>query len=301
MHRRQLLAVGAAAVTAPAFLASARAAEAGVGTDEVVFGHTGVLTGPLGGPVKAMLAGAELAFADSRASGGVHGRAIKLVSLDDELQPPKAVANYEKLLADGVFAFFGCVGSPAYPKNVEDTDPTRRYPGLLETGSSCGSEITPLTANHGQVISAIEKLSAVGETYIPAGMAWGLGILLGLVALLLASRGIKRDEMWGIIVGTSLLAPTSTSVPIGRRWRTPPRTVESWASTSNCSPVARDTSLARSRPTLASAKSSGSHRPRSICSKARAMTGVSCCTARSRLLESAAMAACSTVSCIGPG
>ena len=75
------------------------------------------------------------------------------------------------------YKFFGCVGSPAYPKNVEDTDPTRRYPGLLETGSSCGSEITPLTANHGQVISAIEKLNAVGETYIPAGMAWGLNAL----------------------------------------------------------------------------------------------------------------------------
>jgi len=111
MHRRQLLAATTAAVAAPAFLACARAAEPGVGGDEIVFGHTGVLTGPLGGPVKAMLAGAELAFADSRANGGVHGRTIKLVSLDDELQPPKAVANYERLLADGVFAFFGCVGS----------------------------------------------------------------------------------------------------------------------------------------------------------------------------------------------
>lgn len=75
------------------------------------------------------------------------------------------------------YKFFGCVGSPAYPKNVEDTDPSRRYPGLLETGSSCGAEITPLTGNQGQVISAIEKLSAVGETYIPAGMAWGLNAL----------------------------------------------------------------------------------------------------------------------------
>jgi branched-chain amino acid transport system substrate-binding protein len=109
MQRRSLIAA-AAAVAAPAFLQVARA-DAGVGPNEIVFGNTGVLTGPLGGPVKAMLAGAELAFADSRANGGVHGRTIKIVSLDDELQPPKAVANYEKLLADGVFAFFGCVGS----------------------------------------------------------------------------------------------------------------------------------------------------------------------------------------------
>lgn len=109
MQRRTLLAAGAA-LAAPALVGRARA-EPGVGANELVFGHTGVLSGPLGGPVKAMLAGAELAFADSRANGGVLGRAIKLVSLDDELKPEKAVANYEKLVADGVFAFFGCVGS----------------------------------------------------------------------------------------------------------------------------------------------------------------------------------------------
>lgn len=109
MQRRTLLAAGAA-LAAPALVGRAWA-EPGVGTNELVFGHTGVLSGPLGGPVKAMLAGAELAFADSRANGGVLGRAIKLVSLDDELKPEKAVANYEKLVADGVFAFFGCVGS----------------------------------------------------------------------------------------------------------------------------------------------------------------------------------------------
>lgn len=110
MQRRHLLAAGAATLTAPAFLSRAWA-DSGVGASEIVFGHTGVLSGPLGAVIKSMLSGAELAFADNRANGGVHGRAIKLVALDDELKPEKAVANYEKLLADGVFAFFGCVGS----------------------------------------------------------------------------------------------------------------------------------------------------------------------------------------------
>lgn len=79
--------------------------------------------------------------------------------------------------ASQTFKFFGCVGSPAYPKNVEDSDPNRKYPGLLETASSCGSEITPLTNKQGPVISAINALTAVGETYIPSGMAWGLNAL----------------------------------------------------------------------------------------------------------------------------
>ncbi len=109
MKRRQFTAALGAAAFAPGLL---RAAEPGVGDAEVVFGHTGILNGPLGGQIKIMLAGAELAFAESRAQGGVHGRRVRIVSLDDELKPERAVANYEKLLgAEGVFGFFGCVGS----------------------------------------------------------------------------------------------------------------------------------------------------------------------------------------------
>jgi hypothetical protein len=35
---------------------------------------------------------------------------------------------------------------------------------------------------------------------------WALGIVLGLVAVLLIGRGLSRDESWGVIVGTFLLA-----------------------------------------------------------------------------------------------
>lgn len=101
----------ATALAAAAFAPHLRAAEPGVTDNEVVFGHTGILNGPLGGQIKVMLAGAELAFAESRAQGGAAGRRVRIVSLDDELKPDRAVANYEKLLGDGVFGFFGCVGS----------------------------------------------------------------------------------------------------------------------------------------------------------------------------------------------
>ncbi|MBC7956769.1 MAG: ABC transporter substrate-binding protein [Cytophagales bacterium] len=105
MQRRPLLMAAGLA----AFLPSTRAmAEAG----EIVLGNTGILTGPLGGPVRTMLAGAGLAFAEANAAGGVVGRKIRVVSLDDELKPDKAIANYEKLLTEHkAFAFFGCVGS----------------------------------------------------------------------------------------------------------------------------------------------------------------------------------------------
>jgi ABC-type branched-subunit amino acid transport system substrate-binding protein len=92
-------------------LAGATRAEPGVTDKEIVFGQTAILSGPLGVPVKGRMVGAELAFAQSRRQGGVYGRSIRIQSIDDELKPERAVANYERLLNEGVIGFFGCGGS----------------------------------------------------------------------------------------------------------------------------------------------------------------------------------------------
>ena len=104
MQRRHFLAAtGLATLGVPARAQS---------SNEIVLGNSGVLGGPLGAPVKTMLAGAGLAFGAVNAQGGVAGRRVRLVSLDDELKPDKAVANYQQLLSEHrALAFFGCVGS----------------------------------------------------------------------------------------------------------------------------------------------------------------------------------------------
>jgi branched-chain amino acid transport system substrate-binding protein len=105
MQRRPLLMASALAAMLPTARAQAQ-------PGEIVLGHTGILSGPLGIPVKTMLAGAALAFGEANAAGGVAGHKVRVVSLDDELKPDRAVANYEKLLNEHkAFAFFGCVGS----------------------------------------------------------------------------------------------------------------------------------------------------------------------------------------------
>lgn len=71
--------------------------------------------------------------------------------------------------------FSGCVGSPAYPKNVSDDDATRVYPGYLDL--TCGSPFTPLTATVKTVTTAIDALKAANDTYIPSGLAWGFNVL----------------------------------------------------------------------------------------------------------------------------
>ena len=88
------------------------ATEPSVSLSEVVLGQSAIISGPLGVPIKALNAGAQLAFDAVNAQGGVHGRKIRVVTLDDELAPPNAIANYKKLLDEqGVVAMFGCVGS----------------------------------------------------------------------------------------------------------------------------------------------------------------------------------------------
>jgi ABC-type branched-subunit amino acid transport system substrate-binding protein len=109
MQRRSFLAAGMAGAGL-AWTGGAQAQPAGEG--DIVLGQTGILNGPLGAPIRVVLAGAQLAFDAVNAQGGVNGRKVKMVSLDDDLSPEKAVANYERLLGEHrAFAFFCCVGS----------------------------------------------------------------------------------------------------------------------------------------------------------------------------------------------
>jgi hypothetical protein len=49
------------------------------------------------------------------------------------------------------------------------------------------------------------SLAAVGFA-ARVGVTWAIGALLGLVAVLLVGRRLTRDEIWGVLVGTSLLS-----------------------------------------------------------------------------------------------
>src|ERR1700756_578435 len=112
MHRRTLFAA-AAAVALPGWMKRTEAAQQEVppGKD-IVIGQSAVLSGPLGPVMKGFNAGAEMAFEVANAKGGVFGRKIKYIYLDDELKPDKTAANLNTLLNQmDAFAFFGAVGT----------------------------------------------------------------------------------------------------------------------------------------------------------------------------------------------
>jgi ABC-type branched-subunit amino acid transport system substrate-binding protein len=88
-------------------------AENGVSSNAIVFGQAAVLQGPASALGLGMKAGLLAAFSEANRKGGVHGRQIKLISVDDGYEPSKAIAATRKLIEDDkVFALIGPVGTP---------------------------------------------------------------------------------------------------------------------------------------------------------------------------------------------
>jgi len=85
----------------------------GVTSDTILIGQSAALSGPAEELGKEMKAGAQAYFDVVNKSGGINGRKIKLVSLDDGYEPEKAAANTKKLIEEErVLALFGYVGTP---------------------------------------------------------------------------------------------------------------------------------------------------------------------------------------------
>ena len=91
----------------------ASAAEPGLSADEVRIGMVNAQSGPAAALGIGMLKGAQAYFKRINAEGGVHGRRIKLISLDDGYEPSRTAALTSSLLqTQQVFALLGYVGTP---------------------------------------------------------------------------------------------------------------------------------------------------------------------------------------------
>jgi ABC-type branched-subunit amino acid transport system substrate-binding protein len=85
----------------------------GVTANTIVLGESAAFSGPAAKLGEAMREGATAYFNEVNRQGGVYGRQIQLVSLDDGYEPDRAVANTKTLIDDKKgFALFGYVGTP---------------------------------------------------------------------------------------------------------------------------------------------------------------------------------------------
>ena len=85
----------------------------GVTDTEVLFGMAAPFTGTSKELGRQMKVGLEVAFAAANADGGVHGRHLRLVALDDGYEPARTGDVMRELAQQrGVFGFVGNVGTP---------------------------------------------------------------------------------------------------------------------------------------------------------------------------------------------
>ena len=85
----------------------------GVTASEIHFGQSAALTGPSAALGKGMRLGLQAAFEEANKDGGVHGRQLKLTTLDDGYESQLAFDNTWRLIgAERVFGLIGAVGTP---------------------------------------------------------------------------------------------------------------------------------------------------------------------------------------------
>ena len=99
--------------SAAALAEPARGPVPGVSPEHVLFGQSAAFSGPARELGRNMRLGIEAAFQEANSGGGIHGRRLELVTLDDAYEPEAAIANTVHLIEEHrVFALIGAVGTP---------------------------------------------------------------------------------------------------------------------------------------------------------------------------------------------
>ncbi|RYF56966.1 MAG: hypothetical protein EOO29_51855, partial [Comamonadaceae bacterium] len=162
-RRRLLTAAAASAATAPAWV-HAQPAEAWR------IGQTAALSGPLAFPFVEMNKGINAAFIEANDKGGVDGRKLELVSLDDGGDPAKATENARKLVEqERAFALLGCGGTTSVMGALPVAMAAKVPVIAPATGSDALRPFNPLVfharASYAQELSKIvQQLGSTGFT-----------------------------------------------------------------------------------------------------------------------------------------
>ena len=102
-----------AAGNAAETVASQSQEDPGITGDQILFGQSAAFSGPAAELGNGMRVGIEAAFHEVNISGGVHGRELKLASLNDSYESDFAQSNTHTLIEkEMVFALIGAVGTP---------------------------------------------------------------------------------------------------------------------------------------------------------------------------------------------
>lgn len=202
----------------------------GVTADTILIGQSAALSGPAQELGKEMKAGAEAYFEAVNAAGGLNGRKIKLVTLDDGYEPDKAAANTRKLVTeDKVLALFGYVGTPtsnaslpifteakvpfvgAFTGAQSLRDPFNRY--VFNVRASYFDETEGIVAH--LVQQGIKRIAVFyqNDAYGKAGLAGVERALKSRSLEVAATATVERNSV-DVTAATSALAKSKTEAVI---------------------------------------------------------------------------------------
>ncbi len=113
MSRYRLLVCGLLVATAAITSNRAGAEEPRDGAVEILLGMSTALSGPAADLGTNMRDGVLAALAEANRAGGIRGRQLRLIALDDAYEPAKTIPNMRTLVDDSrVLAIVGNVGTP---------------------------------------------------------------------------------------------------------------------------------------------------------------------------------------------
>ncbi len=169
----------------------AAAAQPGAG-NEIVIGQTSSFSGPIAGEVKEQTAGAKLYLDWVNANGGVYGRRIRLVSLDDAFDPKRAAQNARTLIQQGAFALFLTRGTPQNEAIL---------PVLKETGTPLIAPSTGASDMHQPVNPLIFNVRTRYQTEAERAIAQLTSEGITRIAIVHVNDSFGKDCLEGYLKG----------------------------------------------------------------------------------------------------
>jgi ABC-type branched-subunit amino acid transport system substrate-binding protein len=184
------------------FLAVAIAARAAAG-NEILIGQTSSFSGPIAGEVKEQTAGAKIYLDWVNANGGVYGRQIRLVSLDDAFDPKRAAQNARTLVQEGVFALFLTRGTPQNEAIL---------PVLAESGTPLVAPSTGASSMHDPVNPLVFNVRTRYQTEAEQAIAQLTSQGLTNIAIVHVNDSFGRDCLQGFLTGMKNAGVTPAGV-----------------------------------------------------------------------------------------
>jgi ABC-type branched-subunit amino acid transport system substrate-binding protein len=247
LRRRFLPALASLAL----LLAGHAAAQEGVTAARILIGQSAAFTGPASELGIEMKAGALAYFDQVNKKGGVNGRKIELMSVDDGYEPDRAAANTKKLIADGVFLLFGYVGTPtsnaAKPIFTEAQVP---FFGPFTGAESLRTPVNRFVFNvrasyFAETDKIVEQLVNLGLTKIAVfyqNDAYGQAGLAGV------ERAVKKRNLAITVTGTVERNTVDVAAAVKAIAGTEPQAVVMVSAYKSCAAFIREMKKAHSNP-----------------------------------------------------